>query len=176
MSRPRPTMDAHELAGRADTQPASWLDVVIDDAVWTELGPVEIWIADAAAVLARHPRSRAKPHMTAVIALSTDAAVAQLNNQYRGISKPTNVLSFPAGPQAGAHLGDIILARQTVATEAECLNIPIAHHIQHLTIHGLLHLLGFDHEAEVDAADMEAFETELLGLLGVADPYAERDA
>jgi probable rRNA maturation factor len=147
------------------------LDIVIEDEGWSALGDVEAWVMAAAAV-APVPGSRPA---AAVLALDTDAAVRRLNRAYRGIDKPTNVLSFPSGDPSGEHLGDIIFARQTVVREAADLGIPVAHHIQHLTVHGLLHLLGYDHETDTDAAAMEALETRLLARLGVPDPYATSD-
>ena len=109
---------------------------------------------------------------TAALALDADAAVQRLNKDYRGLDKPTNVLSFSSGDLTGAHLGDIIFARETILHEAVDLGVPVAHHIQHLTVHGLLHLLGFDHETDAEATVMEALETRILSDLGVPDPYA----
>jgi probable rRNA maturation factor len=100
----------------------------------------------------------------------------RLNAAYRGKDNPTNVLSFPApagmaadGPRA---LGDVVLALETLLDEAAAAGIPPAHHFQHLLIHGLLHLSGYDHEADAEAERMEALETALLARLGVPDPYA----
>jgi probable rRNA maturation factor len=89
------------------------------------------------------------------------------------------VLSFPAGEPVGeAHgepspLGDIVLAGETVIEEAKLKDIPAADHATHLVVHGILHLLGFDHERDTDAERMEALETKVLAGLGIADPYAE---
>ncbi len=112
------------------------------------------------------------------IALADDAEAARLNARYRGIDRPTDVLSFAGGesPAAGpgappAMLGDIVVAYETSARDAAQAGRPLAHHLQHLVVHGLLHLLGYDHETDRDAARMEAMETEILERLGVADPY-----
>lgn len=118
-----------------------------------------------------------------------DAAVAELNQAYRGRQGPTNVLSFPnmepSGPnmeQLGAAagqprlLGDVVLARQTVLREAGAQGKSPAAHTAHLLVHGLLHLLGYDHEGESEAAEMEALETAILAALGLPDPYAEASA
>ncbi len=106
------------------------------------------------------------------IALSSDAEVMALNAQYRGKEKPTNVLSFPAGFGApSGFLGDIVLADETVIREAADQGTPLVHHVQHLVVHGVLHLLGFDHETTADAERMEALETGILNILGIADPY-----
>lgn len=114
----------------------------------------------------------------ASVALSTDRHVAELNGAYRGKPVPTNVLSFPAGghTRAGAgqsrFLGDVVLAQETLAREAAELGLPFDDHLQHLVVHGLLHLLGYDHETHHAAQKMEALEVRILGRLGIADPYA----
>jgi probable rRNA maturation factor len=112
------------------------------------------------------------------VALADDAQVRILNRDYRGIDKPTNVLSFGGSwdPAAGAAaplvlLGDVVLACETVAAEAAVQGKTLADHVSHLTVHGVLHLLGFDHEEAAEAEMMEALEASLLAGLGVADPY-----
>lgn len=155
------------------------LDVALDADGWSAIDDGDALIAEAAAGLAAHPRFSAHEPAEACVALSDDAAVHDLNARYRGKDKPTNVLSFPApmaspGPQPGPRqLGDIVLALETVEREAQEQQIPFAHHLQHLVVHGLLHLLGFDHETEADAAVMEGLEIEILAQLGIANPYAE---
>ena len=96
---------------------------------------------------------------------------------WRGKDKPTNVLSFPAFPETKAGplppmLGDIVLAAETVAAESELENKPLEHHITHLVIHGLLHLVGYDHETDAQADEMEALERRALARLAIPDPYA----
>jgi len=113
------------------------------------------------------------------LVLSCDDEVRTLNRQFRGADKPTNVLSFPAGhtvPEVGApdYLGDVIIARETVAREADEQGKSFAAHATHLVIHGVLHLLGHTHEAEDDAMRMEALEVAALSRLGLPDPYAEK--
>ncbi|THD48802.1 MAG: rRNA maturation RNase YbeY [Bradyrhizobium sp.] len=109
------------------------------------------------------------------IHLADDAHLRGLNARWRGIDKPTNVLSFPAfEPSRLAQarlLGDIALAYETLAREAEDEGKPLADHYRHLVVHGFLHLVGFDHENDADAERMEATETRILARLGVADPY-----
>jgi len=100
-----------------------------------------------------------------------DAAMAELNAQFRGKSKPTNVLSFPAHESDMDRLGDIALGRETVFREAEEKGIRVEDHIAHLVIHGFLHLAGYDHETEMEAEEMEAIEREALSRIGIADPY-----
>ncbi len=117
--------------------------------------------------------------VNATVVLSSDAEVRALNAQFRGKDKPTNVLSFPADLQFGQEpggqreLGDVILAAETVQAEANATGIPVIHHFQHLVLHGLLHLLGYDHEEDAAAEQMEALEIEILRTLGIANPYAE---
>jgi len=112
------------------------------------------------------------------LVLSRDDEVRALNRQFRGADKPTNVLSFPADPtmpEPGEppYLGDVILARETLARESTALGKSFLDHATHLAIHGVLHLLGHTHEAEEDAARMEALEVAALARLGVPDPYVE---
>jgi probable rRNA maturation factor len=110
------------------------------------------------------------------LCLADDAALQALNLRWRGIDKPTNVLSFPSS-QPGRRgdpmtLGDIALAYETLACEAEALGLPLADHYRHLLAHGFLHLIGYDHETDAEAERMEALETRILTRLGVGDPYA----
>ena len=110
------------------------------------------------------------------IVLTDDAEQQMLNRDWRGIDKPTNVLSFPQiepfGPVSGL-LGDIILARETLVREAEAQGVSFEDHFTHLVVHGFLHLLGYDHMDEDEALAMERLETQILGSLGVADPYSD---
>ena len=119
------------------------------------------------------------------IKLSDDAEVRQLNADYRAKDKPTNVLSFPMIPpdliesisntdDGEVLLGDIILAYETCAREAEERGISLADHTTHLIVHGTLHLVGYDHENDAEAEDMEAIETRALASIGLADPYGDR--
>ena len=108
------------------------------------------------------------------IVLMDDAEQQALNSQWRNIDKPTNVLSFPQiepfAPVLGI-LGDITLARETLAREAAEQGVSFAHHFTHLVVHGFLHILGYDHIDEQDALVMEDLETQILARLGIADPY-----
>ena len=111
------------------------------------------------------------------ILLTDDEAVRDLNARFRGKDGSTNVLSFPAPDFARPHLGDLALAYGVCAQEASAQGKTLADHLSHLTVHGVLHLLGYDHEAEEEAEQMEAMERRILEQLGVRDPYAhEADA
>ena len=107
--------------------------------------------------------------------LGDDAAIAALNSEFRGKEGPTNVLSFsPAAgePVEEGFLGDIALAAETVATEAEIQGKQFQHHAAHLVVHGFLHLLGYDHQNPAEATRMEGRERAILHSLGIGDPYA----
>jgi probable rRNA maturation factor len=113
------------------------------------------------------------------VTLADDAAQRRLNLAYRGRDAATNVLSFPAAagmappPGAPLLLGDVVLAFETVAREAEAQHKPLADHLRHLVVHGVLHLLGHDHEADREARAMESLERSILTELGVPDPYRD---
>jgi probable rRNA maturation factor len=114
------------------------------------------------------------------VLLADDLEISALNGRWRGLAKPTNVLSFPAATPdriaASPLLGDIAMAFETVEREAVEEGKIFADHVAHLTIHGFLHLLGFDHQNASEAERMEALETSALASLGIADPYALRVA
>ena len=117
------------------------------------------------------------------VMLTDDSGIRTLNNNWRGIDKPTNVLSFPALPPTGAGgpddaprmLGDIAIAYETTRKEADDEQKPFDHHLSHLAIHGFLHLIGYDHERNNDAEIMETLEQEILAQLGIPDPHADRN-
>ena len=110
------------------------------------------------------------------VLLADDTAVRALNRDWRNIDKPTNVLSFPSdAPKiagAPALLGDIAIAYETLAREAEAEKKPFLHHLAHLAVHGYLHLLGYDHQTDSEAEAMEALEREILADMRIPDPYA----
>src|SRR3954463_7420101 len=117
------------------------------------------------------------------VMLTDDAGIRTLNSNWRGIDKPTNVLSFPALQPTGQAapddaprmLGDIAIAYQTTRKEADDEQKPFDHHLSHLAVHGFLHLIGYDHEKDDDAEAMESLEQEILAQLGIPDPYADRE-
>jgi len=117
------------------------------------------------------------------VMLTNDAGIRTLNSNWRGIDRPTNVLSFPALPPSGASgpddaprmLGDIAIAFETTRREADDEHKLFDHHLSHLAVHGFLHLIGYDHENDDDAETMETLEQEILAQLGIPDPYADRE-
>jgi probable rRNA maturation factor len=114
------------------------------------------------------------------IVLTDDSRIRALNRVWRGIDKPTNVLSFPAKETRGNGLpmllGDIVIAYETVAKEAAAQGKPFLHHLAHLSVHGFLHLRGYDHIAEEEADTMERLERAVLARLDMPDPYVARDS
>ena len=112
------------------------------------------------------------------VLFTDDADVRNLNRQYRGKDTPTNVLSFPAGPalpglpetEMHSH-GDIVLAFETCQREADEQGISLQDHTAHLIVHGILHLFGYDHQSDQDADIMEKLETDILAMMGIANPY-----
>lgn len=143
-----------------------------------------LWSGEAEAIVTRAIRTAAEAISNAngevAVVLTDDAAIRVLNRDWRKLDEPTNVLSFPAPAHPGkseapALLGDIVIAYETTAREAVAEGKPFSHHLAHLAVHGFLHLLGYDHESDADAQDMERLEARILARLGVADPYPMRD-
>jgi probable rRNA maturation factor len=110
------------------------------------------------------------------IVLTDDSAVQALNRQWRGIDKPTNVLSFPAAAAGdGVMLGDIVIAYETLKRECDDEDRQFLHHLAHLTVHGFLHLLGYDHQTDAQADIMEGLESKIMTRMNMPDPYLGRD-
>jgi probable rRNA maturation factor len=167
-----PPLTADRMTIAVDVRAAGWRRVV--PGIEAELREA------AAAALRAGARDLAAAEAVEVsVVLTGDAAMRTLNRDHRGRDAPTNVLAFPqhetledlasAGPVL---LGDVVLALETVRREAAGQGKSTVDHASHLVVHGILHLLGFDHDAEADAADMERRETAILAGLGIADPYA----
>jgi probable rRNA maturation factor len=160
------------------------VDCIIEDPRWAELEALATTATDAALT-----RLGLEPSVFEISVLACDdTRIAALNSDFRSKAKPTNVLSWPSdergaavdgempvAPQIGPdnELGDIAIAYDTCAREAEEAGKSMRDHTLHLLVHGTLHLLGFDHERDRDATLMEGLETEILGKLGLRDPYRE---
>lgn len=174
-----------EIAAPHDS--AALVEVSVEDRRWHEWGLERLAERAASATLA-HLGMEAGGFAVSILGCD-DARIATLNAEFRGKPAPTNVLSWPAEdrapegpgdmpalPQAGdaddpEELGDIAIAFDTCAREAAEQGKAIEAHVTHLLVHATLHLLGFDHVNEQDAALMERLEVEILAMLGVADPY-----
>jgi probable rRNA maturation factor len=141
------------------------IEIEIDDEAWMSVTDVEDLVEEAA-------RLALEEAGVVTVSLTDDETVADLNQRFRGKTGPTNVLSFPAAETARPFLGDVILAYGVCTREADEQGKPIADHLLHLVIHGVLHLLGHDHLEDDEAEAMEARERTLLAKLGVPDPYA----
>lgn len=155
------------------------LDIMIEAGAWDRLPDAEA-LAQKAAEAALAVTYEAGGAFEASVMLTDDAQIRELNRTWRAKDKPTNVLSFPAPEQPGAtgprHLGDIALAYETLVRESEEESKELAHHFAHLIVHGVLHLLGYDHEVEAEAEIMEGLEVKALATLGIADPYRDMAA
>lgn len=152
------------------------VEIAIDDPAWGDARDLQALVAGTASVIWRRLALPDAPAELSVL-FAADDAVRALNTRWRGKDTPTNVLSFPAAPvprgaPPGAVLGDIVLARETIAREAAIDGKSFDAHLTHLIVHGLLHLLGYDHVKEEDADEMERLERAILAELGIADPYA----
>jgi probable rRNA maturation factor len=156
------------------------VSVIVEHDAWRDViaEPVPLLRRAAAAAVAearRARRSRSSRTPQVAVALIDDRAMQKLNKTYRGKDKPTNVLSFPAGEadstRATRPLGDVAIALGTVKREAKAQGKSVGDHLTHLMVHAVLHLLGYDHESDPDAEEMEALERKALATLGIADPY-----
>jgi probable rRNA maturation factor len=149
------------------------IDVLIDSDLWKHVAGVNSIVrravAEAAAMLSTTGAELA-------IVLTDDSAIRQLNRLWRGIDAATDVLSFPARQtfDQPPHIGDIVLAYETIAQEARAERKPFAHHVAHLVVHGFLHLLGYDHARDAEAKTMQSVERKILRRLAISDPYRRR--
>jgi len=164
-------------SGSSMLAPASpALDVMIEAPAWSDQRDAEATVRRAIAAACDQVNAAGE---TCVV-LTDDAAVRGLNRTWRHIDRPTNVLSFPAttpggNPASAIMLGDIVIAYETTASEAVAEGKPFLDHLAHLTVHGFLHLLGYDHADDDQAEEMERLEKEILATLGVKDPYLASD-
>jgi probable rRNA maturation factor len=182
MSDPGDSTPSSPPAEPVEAEPPERLSVTVvsECGDWSAIPSCEEAIAAAVAAVARHPGCEEARGAEACVVLADDALLRSLNLDYRGKDAATNVLSFPfAHPPGGGdarHLGDVVLAAETVRKEAGEQGIAPVHHLQHLVVHGLLHILGFDHDTAAKAEAMERLETQILATLGIADPYALAEA
>jgi probable rRNA maturation factor len=150
-------------------------DILVTAACWQAEPGAEALVQRAIEAAAIHASASAQGAEVASV-LTDDSGIRMLNRDWRGIDKPTNVLSFPAATSPGRGtvprmLGDIAIAYETVRREADDEHKPFDHHLSHLAVHGFLHLVGYDHENDADAERMEGLERTILKSLGVPDPY-----
>ena len=146
------------------------IDVEIEDPAWTEALSQAEMLARGAALAALDKEGAA--HEGVTLLLTDDDSVRELNARFRQKDAPTNVLSFPAPHNPERHLGDVALAFGVCAREAAEQGKPLSHHLQHLVVHGVLHLCGYDHIGDDEAEVMEDLERAVLAELGIPDPYA----
>ncbi len=152
-------------------------DIEQESALWDEFPDAEAIAERALHIVSLKLGDKFRDGVELSILLSDDDHIRSVNQEWRGIDKPTNVLSFPSvGREKIAStlfLGDIIIAFETVKREAEVENKALADHFTHLVIHGFLHLLGYDHENDADAEIMESLEAEFLAELNIPNPYED---
>ena len=146
------------------------IEVLVEDNRWRRLRGV-VRSASEAAELALKRGTRGRSRGSVTILLSGDARARKLNARFRGKDKPTNVLSFAPAISDGTHLGDVVIAYGVTAREARASNKHLRDHLRHLVVHGVLHLLGYDHERPREAQKMERLEVSVLAELGIAHPY-----
>lgn len=166
--------------GAAAEDGGTLVEVVIDDPRWEEAGLEALADRAARALLAELGIAAEECEIS--LLGTDDARIASLNASFRGRDAPTNVLSWPAvefdlpghlpaEEERPVFLGDVALAFGTCTEEARTANIPFRDHVLHLCVHGILHLLGYDHETDADAGRMESLEVKALASLGIPDPY-----
>ncbi|MEE8188996.1 MAG: rRNA maturation RNase YbeY [Kiloniellales bacterium] len=168
------TSDSLHITIAVTVQATAWLDALPEAEALARRAALAALCAAGGS-----PKEPAEtPRETEVsLVLASDAGLRRLNRDYRGKDRPTNVLSFPIDgeetPEDGGLrlLGDVVLAFETVQAETREQGKPLGDHLSHLVVHGVLHLLGYDHTGEADAAAMERLETGVLAGLGIADPY-----
>ncbi len=167
--RPRPKRERPRSKGLKRAR----LTFTVDEPHWHG-EPRALRLVRRAAALALAMGGRARKPQALTILLSSDAQLKELNALFRGQNKPTNVLSFPATEKN--YLGDVAIAYGVTAREARGQGRRLSAHAAHLAAHGVLHLLGYDHENERDAKIMEALEARILARLGLPNPYAQTRA
>jgi probable rRNA maturation factor len=152
------------------------ISIEVEDEAWQALAGLD-QLARIAVASALSGACAGEEAREIALLFTDDQSIAQINADWRGANKPTNVLSFPASPDMPIPdgeprpLGDIVLSHGVIAREAAEQGKTLHDHTAHLIVHGVLHLLGFDHETDDDAGEMERLETSILKGLGISDPY-----
>lgn len=148
------------------------IEILVKDRNWNDVKNIRGLIQRVINVAVQYLKISIQNHNEVCVVLSNDKEIQNLNLTFRRKNYPTNVLSFPSAKKGGRNfMGDIVLARETIEREAIELNIPFVHHISHLTIHGFLHLMGYQHETTREANKMVSLEVAILSHLGILDPY-----
>lgn len=160
--------------------PEALIDIEVEDEAWLSALPDAHAVVETG-VFAALKAANFKDQANIVVLLCDDAEMKKLNAEYRQKDAPTNVLSFPAPKSMRIkgvldHLGDMALGLETCVREARDQGKPLKNHVMHLSIHGALHLLGYDHQNDAEAAVMENLERDILKGLGITDPYADSGA
>ena len=153
------------------------IDILVEAGDWPAEDTLHALVTRAIGEVIAAAKPRLMQDTELSLVFTDDAHVRELNRRYRKKDTATNVLSFPAArasPKSfGPLLGDLVFAAETIARESAAEGLSLDHHLTHLVIHGFLHLLGYDHENEAEAAVMEKLETAILARLGIADPYGD---
>ncbi len=175
MPKARPS--AAPIPTRPLAGPSPEVDLQIRAKLWRDAVPDLRKRARQAVLAALVGAQAANPSVSVALLFADDATIQTLNRNFRHKDRATNVLAFPSpaalpGSVMGRPLGDVVLAAETVIAEAEAAGKPIGDHVSHLLVHGVLHLLGHDHERAGEAKIMERLEVEILASLGIPDPYA----
>ncbi|MDP2411265.1 MAG: rRNA maturation RNase YbeY [Pseudolabrys sp.] len=158
------------LKARATAPP---VDILVQSPLWEAEPQTEATVRAAIAAAAAMVSTRGGE---VSIVLTDDSAIQALNRQWRGIDKPTNVLSFPATAGGNVMLGDIVMAYETLKRECDDESRAFLHHLAHLTVHGFLHLAGYDHETDEQADAMEGLESKIMTRMNMPDPYLSHSA
>jgi probable rRNA maturation factor len=151
------------------------IDIQVVAKLWKLQPTAEQTVRDAIAAAAAMLASK---EGEVSVVLTDDAAIAKLNRAWRGIDKPTNVLSFPSSKTTTGGtvmLGDIVIAYETLVRECADEGGAFLHHLAHLAVHGFLHLVGYDHQNNADADSMEGLESRIMASMNMPDPYLARD-
>ncbi len=151
-------------------------DIAIECESWSELGDLDQIVNAALLAAAKEADIKLLDGAEISLLFCDDLRMREINHEWRGFDKPTNVLSFPAVPvdrlESAPLLGDIAIAFETVLRESQEEEKSLRDHTSHMVVHGMLHLLGYDHETDEEAEEMEGIERAALARLNIADPYA----